>query len=478
MNVMTDSIATVGLFDRTRTVLRRALADVMDVAGVRRNGTLRPDLPEDDLDRLRHKINICLAARGGEVTARANAAELARSYLDLNREGRQRFFGLLADAYGVDRAALDGALAAVPATADRPSLDRAIHRLREILEPPRLKLFRKFNGLENGIKFLVDLRADLLALTDEAPALRPVERELRDLMASWFDVGFLNLRRIDWQSPAALLEKLIAYEAVHEIRSWDDLKNRLESDRRCYAFMHPSLPDEPLIFVEVALVHGIAGSIQTLLDERAPTGDPHDADTAIFYSISNAQSGLAGVSFGSFLIKQVVDDLSHDFPRLRTFATLSPIPGFHAWLAEREGAGETLLEPSEANAVAEATTGADGEAAEMVALAPLLDLGDWPRDPLLAGALQAPLLRLGADYLLNARLGEKRARDPVAHFHLSNGARVERLNWLADRSPRGLKQSAGLMVNYLYRLDQIAENHETYASSGEVPASSTVRNLL
>ncbi|MGE0256567.1 MAG: malonyl-CoA decarboxylase [Alphaproteobacteria bacterium] len=475
---MSETTVTVGLFDRTRTVLRRALADVMEVAGVRRNGALRPDLPEDDLERLRQKIDVCLAARGGEVTARANAAELARTYLDLNREGRLRFFGLLAESYGVDRADLDGAIAAVPATADRPSLDRAIQRLREILEPPRLQLFKKFNGLENGIKFLVDLRADLLDLTAEAPALRPVERELRDLMASWFDVGFLALRRIDWQSPASLLEKLIAYEAVHEIRSWDDLKNRLESDRRCYAFMHPSLPDEPLIFVEVALVHGIAGSIQTLLDERAPTGDPEEADTAIFYSISNAQRGLAGVSFGSFLIKQVVDDLSHDFPRLRTFSTLSPIPGFRAWLAEREAAGETLLEPAEANAIAEATTGDDGEAADVVALGPLLDRADWPRDPLLAGALQAPLTRLCADYLLNARRGEKRARDPVAHFHISNGARVERLNWLGDRSPRGMKQSAGLMVNYLYRLDQIAENHEAYADSGEVAASSAVRNLL
>ncbi|MBM3559634.1 MAG: malonyl-CoA decarboxylase, partial [Alphaproteobacteria bacterium] len=344
----------------------------MEATGVRRGTALRPDLPEDDLGRLRQKIDICLAARGGEVTARANAAELTRTYLDLSAEGRRRFFTLLADNYGVDRASLDGAIAAVPATADRPSLDRAIQRLREILEPPRLQLFRKFNGLENGIKFLVDLRADLLDLTRDVPSLRPVERELRDLLASWFDVGFLALRRIGWQSPASLLEKLIAYEAVHEIRSWDDLKNRLESDRRCYAFMHPSLPDEPLIFVEVALVHGIAGSIQTLLDERAPTGDPEEADTAIFYSISNAQRGLAGVSFGSFLIKQVVDDLSHNFPKLRTFATLSPIPGFRAWLAEREASVETLLEPAEANAIAEATVGADGEAPEAVALGALL----------------------------------------------------------------------------------------------------------
>ena len=471
---MTETAST-GLIDRTRNMLRRALADVVAVASRTRNAPLRPDLPDDDLERLRHRIDLCLTGRGGEISARANAAELGRGYLELNREGRQRFFGLLAADYGVDRAALDGAMSVIPATADDASLARTIDGLRQVLQSPRLQLFKKFNGLESGIKFLVDMRADLLELVRSEPGLRPVERELHDLLAAWFDIGFLELRRITWSgASAALLEKLIGYEAVHAIESWDDLKNRLESDRRCYAFFHPSMPDEPLIFVEVALVDGIAGNVQALLDAAAPTGDPADADTAIFYSISNAQRGLAGVSFGNFLIKRVVDDLSSEFPALKTFATLSPMPTFRAWLDEQRAAVVPLLAEGEAKALAE-VTGGPAAAADFAAL---LDRLDWPEDDALSEALRAPLLRLAGQYLLTARRDDRRARDPVAHFHLSNGASIERVNWLADRSPNGLAQSAGLMVNYLYALDRIEANHEAYATDADIPAAGAVRNLI
>jgi len=261
---------------------------------------------------------------------------------------------------------------------------------------------------------------------------------------------------------------------VHEIRGWTDLKNRLEADRRCFAFFHPRMPDEPLIFVEVALVSGIAGNIDTLLDEAAPIGNPQAADTAIFYSISNCQQGLVGISFGDFLIKRVVDALAGELPRLKTFATLSPLPGFRAWLAaEAQGGG--LLLPAEAKTLE--ALGAGGVKNADDALLHLLDRSDWVDDPKIAAALREPLLRLCARYLLYARTPRGRALDPVAHFHLSNGARVEQLDWLGDRSPKGLQQSAGIMVNYLYRLGDIEANHEAYRDEGRVAASSAVRGL-
>jgi malonyl-CoA decarboxylase len=272
------------------------------------------------------------------------------------------------------------------------------------------------------------------------------------------------------------LEKLIAYEAVHEIRGWTDLKNRLEADRRCFAFFHPRMPDEPLIFVEVALVAGIAGNIHALLDEAAPIGDPQAADTAIFYSISNCQKGLVGISFGDFLIKRVVETLAIELPRLKSFATLSPLPGFRAWLkAEAERGG--LLSGAEVRAVRGLANGLDVGNADHLLLA-LLDRAKWHDDLRTVAVLREPLLRLCARYLLQARAPSGRALDPVAHFHLSNGARVERLNWLGDVSPKGLQQSAGIMVNYLYRLDHIEANHEAYREEGRVAASSAVRTLM
>src|SRR5436190_12169844 len=322
---------------------------------------------------------------------------------------------------------------------------------------------------------LVDRGAELIAMGNGDAALRSLADDLRDLLANWFDIGFLELQRITWDAPASLLEKLMAYEAVHEIRGWTDLKNRLEADRRCFAFFHPRMPDEPLIFVEVALVSGIAGNIETLLDETAPMGNPQTADTAIFYSISNRQRGLVGISFGDFLIKRVVDALAAELPRLKTFATLSPLPAFRAWLAAEAERGPLLL-PNEAKTVEAVSAGMDAAGADD-ALLRLLDRPEWVDDLRIAAALREPLLRLAARYLLHARTPSGRALDPVAHFHLSNGARVEQLDWLGDRSPKGLQQSAGLMVNYLYRLGDIEANHEAYRDEGRVAASSTVRGL-
>jgi malonyl-CoA decarboxylase len=413
-----------------RTFLDRTLRRLHRLATGRGKGlseTLSPGLSDDDRVQVEAAIRECLEARGGAVSALARAAELSEAYLRLDEEGRGRFMALLGDAFSIDTARLDNA-----ARLQLQGAPGAQAALREALESPRVALFRQLGGLPDGVKFLVDLRAELRGLPLDDGVRKTVDDELKDLLASWFDVGFLELRRVTWDSSADLLERLIAYEAVHEIRSWSDLKNRLDSDRRCFAFFHPRMPDEPLIFVEVALTTGLAGDMAALLDEAPPPLDPAAADAAIFYSISNAQQGLAGISFGNFLIKRVVDLLRAEFPGLRTFATLSPIPGMRRWLEKSDG--------------------------------------DAPDD-------DQALLTAAAHYLLREKR-RGRAADPVAHFHLTNGARVERLAPGADVSAAGLHRSLGMMVNYLYKLDEIDANHEAYVGSGTIAASSQVRSLL
>jgi len=457
--------------DRTLVRIVNLWRDLSDQV----TGTVDASLSADgDIRRLRDQMRACLDARGGEVSARGRAAALGQTFLGLDQRGRARFLRLLAGAFDVDRKQVD---AAVKALLECPPARRAQAEaaLRDALEPPRIRLLTQFNALPQGVKFLVDLRAELMDLARKDATLAALDADLRRLLSTWFDIGFLDLRRITWSAPATLLEKLINYEAVHEIRSWEDLKNRLDSDRRCFAFFHPRMPDEPLIFVEVALVNGMADNVTVLLDETQPVVDPaHNANTAIFYSISNAQRGLAGISFGGFLIKRVVDLLAAELPGVKTFATLSPIPGFRQWLDARLDAGEALLLAAETRKLGEVTKLGNGNDALRYALG----LPDWHRDTALADALQAPLVRLCARYLVNEKGRGDRARDPVAHFHLTNGARVERINWLADTSERGMGASVGMMVNYLYELDRIEENHERYTGEGGVTASSAVTRLL
>src|SRR5213082_2964483 len=295
---------------RTLERLRHAFVETARGAREAVGAPLRPDLPDDDLPRLRNRIDACLEGKGGEIAGRARAAELGQAYLSLSPAGRKKFLLTLAHDYGLPR---DAALAEVERWRLAKEPPRALARW---LEPPAVRLLREFVGVPQGVKFVVDLRAELLALGRTDATARALSEDLRPLLSAWFDVAFLDLVRIDWRAPAALLEKLVAYEAVHAIRSWRDLKNRLDSDRRCFAFFHPRMPDEPLIFVEVALVDGLAGNVQRLLDESAPVGDPAAATGAIFYSISNCQTGLAGISFGNFLIKRVVDQLAAELPRL------------------------------------------------------------------------------------------------------------------------------------------------------------------
>jgi malonyl-CoA decarboxylase len=461
------------VLDRTLNNLRTAWRDIAESARSAIGAPLRPELSGEDSERLREQMRNCLDGRGGEVSARARAADLGRTYLALNATGRERFLRILAENFDVDRVAIDACCAEL-ASATGAERARAERALRRALEAPRVKLLTQFNALPEGVKFLVDMRAELMALSRNDATLGALEQDLKALLAHWFDIGFLELRRITWEAPASLLEKLIVYEAVHEIRGWTDLKNRLEADRRCFAFFHPRMPDEPLIFVEVALTRGISDSVAPLLDESAPLGDPASADTAIFYSISNCQKGLAGISFGNFLIKRVVDSLAAELPRLKTFATLSPSPGFRRWLDEQLAIDEDGLLTATERRTIHAQPGRAGKGG----FRELLAAPDWQEDEAAAEALREPLLRLCARYLMLEKTSTGRVRDPVAHFHLSNGARLERLNWAADLSSKGLQQSAGIMINYLYRLSEIEDNHETYTDEGRIAASPQLRNLL
>ncbi|HVI50379.1 MAG TPA: malonyl-CoA decarboxylase [Candidatus Sulfotelmatobacter sp.] len=466
----TVSPPQAGFFDRFKN-LRGLWRDIAATLGAAPKA-ISPELPADDADILRAQMRDCLEEKGGEVSARARAAALGRSYLALNAEGRKRFLRILADEFGTDRVRVDAAMADVAAAADLPARFKAEQSLRQALESPRLRLLTQFNALPEGVKFLVDLRAELLPLTRADAAMAALESDLKDLLDSWFDVGFLELERITWRSSALVLEKIMAYEAVHAIQGWRDLKNRLDSDRRLYAFFHPRMPDEPLIFVEVALVNGMAGNVLELLDENAPVGDPEKADTAIFYSINNAQKGLVGISFGNFLIKKVVDRLSHEFPNLKTFATLSPIPGFRSWLDEKLATGEgSLLLPADQKVLAGVSKALGAECSLKAVLA-----APWQSDTALAEQLRPLLSRLCVRYL-GEKKGSGRALDPVAHFHLSNGARMERLNWLGDGSAKGITQSAGMMINYLYKLSEIDANHESYRGQGKIVLSSAVKAL-
>ena len=447
------------LFDRA---LRRLSAAWREMAA---------SVPEDD-DSFEAQIRACLRARGGEVSARNRAARLAETYLSLDEPGRLELLRTLAN-FDADPKAVAAAYEAIHQAEDPAKRAVAQANLRRALEPPRLKLLTQFTTIPDGRKFLVDLRAFLLDHRKQDPLLDALEADLRGLLSAWFDIGFLELQRIDWSSPASLLERLVGYEAVHLIRSWRDLKNRLDSDRRCYAFFHPRMPAEPLIFVEVALTKGLAGSVQRLLDEKEPVLDAREADTAIFYSISNCQRGLSGISLGNFLIKRVVEELSAEFRNLKAYATLSPIPGFRRWLDPRLSEdGHNLLTDEERTTLAAALP------ASANPLAQLLARPRWFRDPALARAAEPALTRLCARYLLTESRSGKRALDPVAHFHLSNGARLERINMLADTSERGAKEAATLMVNYLYDLDKIEDYHEDYVGGGRRNASTQVRRLL
>ncbi|HWZ10639.1 MAG TPA: malonyl-CoA decarboxylase, partial [Xanthobacteraceae bacterium] len=366
----------------------------------------------------------------GEASGVALANEILDEYADLTIGPRIAFFEAMATTFGHDRARIDEAVAAW--RVDQSA--KAAAELHRAAEPRRLELLRRLNLAPGGTAALVRMREQLLDAMNRRHDLRVVDGDFIHLFSSWFNRGFLVLRRIDWSTPALILEKIIRYEAVHQIRDWEDLRRRIDlPDRRCYAFFHPALIDDPLIFVEVALTREIPGAIAPILSDKREAVAPERATTAVFYSITNCQRGLAGVSFGNFLIKQVVEEVSREMPRIATFVTLSPAPNFAEWL-KRERANEASLVLEEEDRAALAA----------------LDAGVWWRQPAAAETLRGPLMRAAAWYFLRARDRRGLPADPVARFHLGNGARLERLDWLADTSERALQQSHGLMVNYLY----------------------------
>jgi malonyl-CoA decarboxylase len=377
-----------------------------------------------------------LMSERGEVSGARLASAVVLAYQALDANEVERFFDHLAHDFSPDPASIQKAAEVYHQDPSQANLVR----LQTAVESPRQEFFRRWNMAPGGTAVLVVMRRRLLQTLDTHPDRAGIDTDLAHLFRSWFNRGFLVLQKIDWRTPAVVLERLIEYEAVHEIQGWRDLRRRLQGDRRCYAFFHPALPDEPLIFIEVALTRGMTGHVQPLLALDSAVDDPSRADCAIFYSITNCQEGLRGVSFGNFLIKQVVEDLGREFPRVKTFATLSPIPGFRTWL--------TALEPK------------------------------WRDvDPTTASpAVKAQLSGLCARYLLDARRN-KEPLDSVARFHLANGARLERLNWMGDTSKAGFERSMGLMANYVYRLSDVEKNHEAYAARYEVIASPEIERL-
>ncbi|MPZ57447.1 MAG: MCD, Malonyl-CoA decarboxylase MCD [Rhizobiales bacterium] len=405
-------------------------------------------------------VELCeeLLSGRGEASGVALAREILARYATLTIGPRVAFFEALAHRFGPDQTRL---YVAMEAWRTSPTEETAAE-LHLASEPRRMELFRRLNLAPNGTAALVHMREQLIDAMDHRDDLAGVDTAFVHLFSSWFNRGFLVLRHIDWSMPAVVLEKIIKYEAVHEIHDWDDLRRRIDPpDRRCFAFFHPALVDEPLVYVEIALTRDIPNAIEPILATKREAIDPMKATTAAFYSISNCQRGLAGVSFGNFLIKQVVEEISRDLPRLSTFVTLSPVPGFAEWL-RRECASEASTALTEQDK----------------AVLSLLDQPDWWQDPDIAELLREPVLRAAGWYFLYGRNRRGTPVDPVARFHLGNGARLERINWLADRSEKGIRQSHGLMVNYLYDIGDIEKNHEAYAEQRIVVAASAVTRLV
>ena len=422
------------------------------------------------LRRTLEELKAIVDPRVSEVEGGRRAQGVALWYASATEAQRRDMWLLMSEQFVADAQKVRQAQAQFAAAVGTADEAAAEVQYRRATVSPRRRLLQRFSVFDGGIRFLVDLRADMLPHLKADRRLQALDVEMEYMFSTWFDVGFLDLRRISWDSPASLIEKLIKYEAVHDIRSWADVKNRLDADRRCYGFFHPRLPDEPLIFVEVAFTTAIADSITPLLDEAAAPADPARSSTAIFYSISNTQPGLKGVSFGDSLIKRVVETLRTEFPRLKVFATLSPMPGFRNWLS-RHADRLLQLTPMKARDELARSLGAQPLTAQAVLAAlesvPALE----PKSP-----LRHWLLQCGAQYL-GREMADGKPLDAVARFHLGNGARVERLNWAADPSAKGIRQSCGLMVNYLYDLGRL-DRHRTQLAQGKIPVSSATAALF
>jgi malonyl-CoA decarboxylase len=422
------------------------------------------------LRRTLQELQAIMDPRVSEVEGGRRATEMAAWYANSPAAQRRDMCLLMSEQFVADAEKVKQAQATFAAAVGTADEAVAQVHFRRATVSPRRRLLQRFSVYPGGVQFLVDMRADMLPFLRSDKRLLALDVEMEYMFSTWFDVGFLELRRISWDSPASMIEKLIKYEAVHDIKSWADVRNRLDSDRRCYGFFHPRLPDVPLIFVEVALADAMVAGITPLLDEHAAAADPGKATTAIFYSISNTQPGLRGVSFGDSLIKRVVETLKHEFPKLRVFATLSPIPGFRSWLVANAAAMLEALGDKE-RALLGRAIGSDPltPAGFLAAAEAALELPE--KSP-----VRLMLLQCAAHYL-GKGMKDAKPIDPVARFHLGNGARIERLNWAADPSAKGLKQAYGLMVNYLYDLNRL-DKHRSQLAQGKIPVSGTVQDLF
>lgn len=433
----------------TMTTLGRTLVNVVDVGRDLLARRRKAESPREQGKSAAGLAALCkdLIEHRGEASGLALASEIVQAYENLDVKHQFQFFSLLASEFDVDTQAIVEAAQQYQQT---PELEQ-LWALNRVVEAPRQKLFRRLNTAPGGTRALVSMRGDLLQVLRENPQFRGIDSDLRHLFISWFNKGFLELRRIDWSSPASVLEKIIDYEAVHEINGWDDLRSRLNEDRRCFAFFHPALKDDPLVFVEIALTDGVPDSLAPLLVQGREASPDHTFNTVVFYSISNCHPGLASVSFGNFLIKAVVEELRKEFSGLKTFVTLSPVPGFRKWLLNSDLEG--LVAPQLQERVRE------------------------PVGRVVEAEVMTALEKLCAHYLLNVKSG-RLPKDPVARFHLGNGAILHQLNVAADLSPKGIAQSAGIMVNYLYDLPHIEENHDAYFDEGKIVADKSVRKLV
>ncbi len=384
-----------------------------------------------------------VASARGEVSALEYAELLMQHCEQLNDKDFINFFKLIRDNFDISTSELSEAIDQYKIGGNSENLIT----LMKLSEPKRREIFRRCNGISKGTIRLVNLRKRLLDILKKNPELNAVDYDLVYLFKNWFNRGFLILRPINWETPAHILEKIIAYEAVHEINSWDELRLRLApKDRRCFAFFHPAMQDEPIIFVEVALMNNIPSKIQDVLEEERHLIEPHEANVAVFYSISNCQKGLSGISFGNFLIKQVANDLKFEFNNIKKFVTLSPVPGLRKWIKNKNPKFELTLEKFK-------------KSEQFLKIKP-------------------SLMRYAGDYFLNSDRSDGMPNDPVARFHLGNGASLEQINYLGDASLNGLKLSGGLMVNYLYDLDKVEENHEAFISENKINISKNAKKDL
>lgn len=425
------------------------------------------DIPVEDRDLLKNQINACIKKEGGDISRQAKVVNLAVIYLNSSEEGKKQFLDIISCEFGVDTKKLQEKISNLSKfNDDTPEKINAEVEFSKALIPPRIKFLRQLAELPNGFIFLKDMRKDLLKFKKEMPSLKKLDNDLKSILKQYFNVNILKLKEITWDSPASMLERLAKYEAVHEIKSWKHLKHRLKTYHKMFGFFHPLMPNDPLIFVEVALVKGLANNIQKLIKLEYDNENSNNPDTAIFYSISSTQKGLRGISFGNLLIKRVVKKFKTEYPNIKYFSSLSPIPLFSSWLNKYlEEDNPNFCSPQEAKLLQKISKIQNTNKA----ILSLLQTDDWHTNKTIEESLKTPLMKLCVHYLSKVKRSNKmNAFDPVANFHLSNGAVIRQLNWLGDISPKGIKQSCGLMVNYKYKLSKIVDFHEAYLSSGTI----------